>query len=54
MGNRVASDKVISFKLSENVLDQIDFFVEEGYSRNRSEFVREAIMYKLRKLGYKI
>ncbi len=50
----MASDKVISFKLSESICDQIDFFVEEGPFRNRSEFVREAIIYKLRKLGYKI
>ncbi|HDN75910.1 MAG TPA: ribbon-helix-helix protein, CopG family [Acidilobales archaeon] len=42
---------VISFKIDITVLRKIERLVTNGYFRNKSEFIREAILYKLAKDG---
>jgi metal-responsive CopG/Arc/MetJ family transcriptional regulator len=46
------SSKVISVKLPNDVVDLIDDIICEKAYRNRSDLVRDAIMWKLSKHGY--
>ncbi len=42
---------VISLKLDMMLLKKIEYLVSRGYFRSKSEFIREAILYKLTKDG---
>ncbi len=42
---------VISFKIDITTLRKIERLVNSGYFRSKSEFIREAILYKLAKDG---
>lgn len=46
--------KVISVKLPNDVVDLIDDIISGKSYRNRSDFVRDAIMWKLNKHGYRL
>lgn len=46
--------KVISVKLSSDVVDLIDDVISGKSYRNRSDFIRDAIMWKLSKHGYRL
>lgn len=50
----MSSGKVISVKLPNDVVDLIDDIISGKSYRNRSDFVRDAIMWKLSKHGYKL
>ncbi len=48
----MSGGKVISVKLSNDVVDLIDDIISGRSYRNRSDFIRDAIMWKLNKHGY--
>ncbi|MGC8974684.1 MAG: ribbon-helix-helix domain-containing protein [Thermoprotei archaeon] len=50
----MSGGKVISVKLPSDVLDLIDDIISGKSYRNRSDFVRDAIMWKLSKHGYRL
>ncbi|MEM1797489.1 MAG: ribbon-helix-helix domain-containing protein [Zestosphaera sp.] len=50
----MSGGKVISVKLPNDVVDLIDDIISGKSYRNRSDFVRDAIMWKLNKHGYKL
>lgn len=50
----MSGGKVISVKLSNDVVDLIDDIISGRSYRNRSDFIRDAIMWKLNKHGYRL
>ncbi|MEO3993353.1 MAG: ribbon-helix-helix domain-containing protein [Desulfurococcaceae archaeon TW002] len=50
----MSGGKVISVKIPNDVVDLIDDIISGRSYRNRSDFIRDAIMWKLNKHGYKL
>ncbi len=42
---------VISFKVDVNILRKIEYFVNHGYFKSKSDLIRQALRYKLMKDG---
>lgn len=50
----MSGDKVISVKLPSDVIDLIDEIIAEDTYSNRSNLIRDAIIWKLSKYGYRV
>lgn len=50
----MSGDKVISVKLPSDVIDLIEEIVAEETYSNRSNLIRDAIVWKLSKCGYRV
>ncbi len=42
---------VISFKVDISILRKIEYFVNHGYFKSKSDLIRQALKYKLMKDG---
>ncbi len=49
----MSDDKVISVKLPNDVIDLMDEIIAKESYDNRSRFIRDAIIWKLSKHGYR-
>lgn len=54
MANRGRGQKLVPIPASEEFIDQLNAGVEKTGYRNRSQFIRDAIIEKLHRMGYKI